>query len=277
MSAERVPHIVIVPRRRLSLVGLRDLWPYRDLAGALVRRDITLRYRQTALGVTWVVFQPLLGALVLTFVFARLARLTADGVPYLLFAFTGLVGWSTFSSILNRASASLVLAAPMISKVYFPRILLPISVAGASTIDFGVMLLVEAGLLASFGVRPGFGVLLLPLWFLVIVAMSVGLGLAAAALAAMYRDVQYVVPVLLQLLMFLSPVGYSVGTVPGGVHWAVDINPLSGVLEAFRWSLLGTGSFPVGLVTFSAVSALVLLVLGVLTFSAIDRDLADVI
>lgn len=268
---------MILPRRRVAGVDLKEAWRYRDLLRAFAGRDITLRYRQTALGIGWVVLQPLLAAVVFAFVFGRVAHLTSDGVPYLLFALSGLLAWNVFSGMLARASTSLTAAGAMVSKVYFPRILLVLSVLGSVLIDFAVGMTLQIVLLVAYGIWPGWHLALLPAWMLMAVAIGSGVGLVTSALAVRYRDVLQVVPMAIQLLMFVSPVGYQVAAVPDSLRWAVGINPLTGVLQGFRWSLLGRGSIEVHAVVLSAAASCVLLPLGALVFASLERDFADVI
>lgn len=272
-----LPRLVIVPRRRFSGVDLREALHYRDLLRAFAARDITLRYRQTVLGVAWVILQPLLGAVIFAFVFGRVAGLSSDGLPYVVFGLAGLLAWNIFSSILTRASISLTSVGPMVSKVYFPRIALPLSVLGSVLVDFAVGFALQIAALVYYHVSPGWRVVLLPAWLLLVVSLSSGIGLVASALAVRYRDVLQVVPIAIQFLMFLSPVGYQVAAVPAGVRWAVGINPLTGILQGFRWSLLGRGGLDTAQVAWSVVGSLAALALGVSIFSSLERDFADVI
>ncbi|HVW79642.1 MAG TPA: ABC transporter permease [Mycobacteriales bacterium] len=272
-----LPRLVIVPRRRFSGVDLREALHYRDLLRAFAARDITLRYRQTVLGVAWVILQPLLGAVIFAFVFGRVAGLSSDGLPYVVFGLAGLLAWNIFSSILTRASISLTSVGPMVSKVYFPRIALPLSVLGSVLVDFAVGFALQIAVLVYYHVSPGWRVVLLPAWLLLVVSLSSGIGLVASALAVRYRDVLQVVPIAIQFLMFLSPVGYQVAAVPAGVRWAVGINPLTGILQGFRWSLLGRGGLDTAQVAWSVVGSLAALALGVSIFSSLERDFADVI
>lgn len=276
-TASSTPHLIIRPRGRFTPVDLAELWAFRDLIATFAIRDIRLRYRQTALGIIWVVLQPLLGALIFTFVFGRVAHLPSEGVPYIVFAYVGLLGWNVFSGIVTRASASLTSAGSMVSKIYFPRLALPLSVLGSVLLDFAIALVVQAGFLLAYGVDPGWHIALLPVWLLLTIGLATGLGLATSALAARYRDIQYIVPLLLQLLTFASPVGYSVANIPQDVRWTAGINPLTGILQGFRWSLLGRGSISFNEIVLSAAAAVGSLVIGVIVFTSMERELADVI
>jgi lipopolysaccharide transport system permease protein len=223
------------------------------------------------------VLQPLLAAGVFAFVFGRVANLTSSGLPYLVFAMAGLLGWNLFSGTLTRATGSLLSAGPMVSKIYFARMVLPLSVLGAVLVDFCVGLCVLATLLIGYGIGPNWHLTLLPVWLLVMLAMGTGLGLVTSSVSVRYRDVGSVVPMLTQLVLFVSPVAYNVANVPGSLKWAVDINPLTGALQGFRWSLLGRGSIDPGAVILSVAVAVTLLVAGCVVFASLERDFADVI
>ena len=281
ITAPSVPrpraHLTIKPRSRWVPVNLRELWQFRDLLRSFAARDITLRYRQTALGVTWAVLQPLIAAAIFAFVFGRVAKLPSDGVPYLVFAFAGLLAWTAFSSTVTKGSASLVGNVGMVSKVFFPRMLLPLSVLGSTLLDFAVSAVVLAVLMIVYGIVPTVAIVLLPIWLLLVLMLATGLGFIAAALAVPYRDVQYVLPVLLQFLLYASPVAYSLSAVPARLRPIMEINPLTGLLEAFRWSLLGVGRLPILAVTWSAIAATLVLLFGAFLFTAMERDFADVI
>lgn len=269
--------VLIRPRGRWAVVHVGELWAFRDLLASFAVRDLRLRYRQTALGAAWVVVQPLVGAAIFTFVFGKVAGLPSEGVPYLVLAYTGLVAWTLFSGILTKSSASLVGNASLVSKVYFPRLLLPLSVVASGLVDLAVALAVLAVMLAVYGIVPGTGLLLLPVWLLLVVLLSLGIGLIACSLMVRYRDVQYVLPVMTQFLLFGSPVAYALAAVPQHLQVFVAANPLTGLLEGFRWSLLNTGELPLVAVVWSAVFACVAFVLGSLAFASLEREFADVI
>ena len=275
--ATRKPYLVIKPTSGWQALDLREIWQYRDLLMTLAMRDVKLRYRQTALGVVWVILQPLLGAAIFAFVFGRVAKLPSDGVPYFLFAYAGLLGWNAFSSTLTKASAVLVGSAHLVSKVYFPRIVLPQSTVFSTLIDFGVAFVLMVGLMVINHVVPTAALLLLPVWFLLIMMLAVALGLFASALTVTYRDVQYVMPVFVQMLLYASPVAYAVSVVPKEVRGYYFLNPVAGLLEAFRWSLLGRGHLNLGYVAYSAVVAITLLVAGAYSFKKMERRFADII
>lgn len=277
MTTDRRPHLVIRPKTRWTLLDLRELWEFRDLLRTFAGRDIRLRYRQTALGVIWVVLQPLMAAGILSFVFGGIADLPSEGAPYFVFAYAGTLAWTAFSGILVKSSGVLLGNAGLVSKVFFPRILLPLSVLGSSALDFGIGFVVMVVLMIVTGISPGVAVLLLPLWLALVLLMALGTGLIASSLMVRYRDVQYVLPVAVQFALFASPVAYSADAVPPSARGIYNLNPLVGVLEGFRWSLLDLDPPSTGDVAFSAVFALVLFAVGVATFTRLQREFADVI
>jgi lipopolysaccharide transport system permease protein len=264
------------------LIDLRELARYRELLLTLADRDLRVRYKQTALGVVWVVLQPLLASLIFAFVFGVVAGLAKTGRPYVLFAFAGLMAWNAFANIISRVSNSLVSNAAMLSKIYFPRLILPLSTAAATLVDFGVSLALMIVMLLSYRSWPGWGILLLPVWLFLLVAMALGIGLLGAALMVRYRDVAHIIPVALQLGLFISPVAWSTLVLERNASkymWVFKINPLSGLLDAFRWSLLGpaeaTLSAPA--LAYSATAAAVAFWIGVTVFRQHERSFADVI
>ena len=270
--------LTIRPRRAWLPAHPSELWAFRELMVRFAARDITLRYRQTALGAIWVVLVPLLGAGILSFVFGGVADLQGPpGIPYFVFTLAGMVAWTTFSQITTRSSAILVGNAGLVGKVYFPRLLLPISTVLSTMVDAAVSLVLLVALLVISGVRPGLGVLTFPLWFLLFVALALGIGFASGALMVRYRDIQYIVPVGIQFLLFASPVAYTLASVPASAQTLYELNPLTGLLEGIRWSLIGTERPTIGLAIYSAVFSLVVLVLGTLVFTRMERQFADVI
>jgi len=269
--------LVIKPdsARTMGLAG--DLWAYRDLLWSLADRDLRLRYRQTVLGVAWVVLQPLLGALIFTFVFGVVAGLPSDGVPYFRFTFASLAGWGLFAGIVNRASGSLVQNSGLIAKVWFPRAVIPASTIPAALLDFAVACAVLLVMIALTGTWPGPGFLVAPLWALALVLLALGLGLVGAALMVSYRDVQHILPVAMQLLLYASPVAYASSNVPQQYRELYMLNPVATLIEGLRASLLGTPvPGPQPLLAALASTALALFV-GVTLFRRLERRFADVI
>jgi lipopolysaccharide transport system permease protein len=277
VSDRSVPVRVIRPRHGWRALDLREVWAFRDLLVTLIGREVKLRYRQTALGILWVVLQPVLGGLVFAFIFGRVARLDAGGTPYFLFAFAGLAAWSAFGNGAIRASSSLVQNSALITKVSFPRLVLPVASVVASLLD---VIIASGALVAGvvlYGMAPGLAILLLPVWLVVLSMLALAVGLVSAALMVTYRDVQYVVPVLLQLLFYASPVGYQVAVVPGELRIFVLANPVSALLEAARASVLGTPSPSWGAVGYSVGVVIIFLVGALFLFRLLERRFSDVI
>jgi lipopolysaccharide transport system permease protein len=253
------------------------MWLFRDLLTTFAMRDVKLRYRQTVLGAAWVILQPLAGAGIFSIVFGRVAGLSGDGVPYFLFSYVGLLAWNVFGSTVTKSSISLVSGAGLISKIYFPRLILPLSVVFSTLIDFGVALGMGIVLLATSHVSPGAGIALLPVWVVLLLLLALGVGLIASALNVSYRDIGYIVPVAVQFLLFASPVAYALSSVPESLHLFYNLNPITGLLEAFRWSMLNTAAPAWGWVLYSAIFSVVLFVVGAYSFKSLERKFADVI
>ena len=269
------PHLTIQPTAGWQAINLRELWQFRDLLITLAQRDVKLRYRQTALGVVWVILQPLIAALIFAFVFGKMAKLPSPpGVPYLVFSYASLLAWNAFSSTLSKSSGCLLQNSNLVSKVYFPRLALPLSTVFSTLIDFGVALVVMALLMIINHVVPTLALLLLPVWLLLLIMLAVGVGLYTSALMVSYRDVQYILPVMLNFLLYASPIAY---TVPAKYQALFAANPLTGLLEAFRWSLLGTAAPHWNTVAYSVAVTVVVFVLGAFSFKKMERKFADVI
>ena len=271
------PYLTIQPTAGWQAINLRELWQFRDLLTTLAQRDVKLRYRQTALGALWVVLQPLMAAGIFSFVFGKVAKLPSDGLPYFVFSYAGLLGWNAFSATLGKASGSLLGNAGLVSKVYFPRLVLPLSVVFSTLIDFAVALGLMAVLMVVYHIAPTAALLLLPVWLALIILLAVGVGMYASALTVSYRDVGFILPVLTQFLLYASPVAYAVSAVPAHLRFVYFLNPLSGLLEAFRWSLLGTGHLDARIVAYSTVVTLLVFVGGAFSFKKMERKFADVI
>ena len=269
--------VVIKPRNGLAALDLKLLWQFRELLYAFADRDIRLRYRQTVLGVFWVVLQPLLTALIFAIVFGFIAKMPDQGIPYFLITYSGLLGWALFNSNLTRVSPSLVANGALISKIFFPRLLIPLGVIPSVLLDFVVSLGVMACVLIYNGVLPGSGILLLPVCALILVLMSLGIGLISASLSVKYRDIQHIMPFFTQILMYASPVGYSLTAVPESIRPYYLLNPLAAPIEAIRWSLLGVGEPNFGFLAYSFAVSLICLWIGITVFRSMERGFADVI
>lgn len=269
--------IVIEPRRRTRRYW-SELWLYRELLYILAWRDIAVRYKQTVIGAVWALLKPALAILVFTVIFGRIARLPSDGVPYAILVCAAVLPWQLFAGALSDASASVVSNSGMISKIYFPRILVPTGAVLVNVVDFVVASLVVAILMAWYGYLPTWRIVFLPLLVLLACAAALGAGLWLAALNVKYRDFRYVVPFLLQLGLFVSPVGFSSTAIPENWKLVFFLNPMAGVIEVFRWALLeqGTVFYAPGFV-LSFVMIGVLLIVGVQYFRRAERGFADII
>lgn len=272
-----MPTIVITPPGRFSLPSVRELVEGRDVFLRFGMRDITLRYRQTALGAIWVVLQPLLSAGIFSVVFGSVAKLPSGGVPYFIFSYTGMLAWNLFNNIISRASASLVSNQALVSKVFFPRMLVPLASVLSAMLDFAVALAMFVVLLFVYQVHPGWAVLLIPVWLVMTILIAMGFGLAFSALMVNYRDVQYVVPFALQILLYASPIAYSLSAVPASLRWLYDANPLTWILQCYRWSLLGQAAPPAWQIAGCILVPIVIFLAGALFFQQFERNFADVI
>jgi lipopolysaccharide transport system permease protein len=256
----------------------RDLWRYRELFCFLAWRDVSVRYKQATIGIAWAVLRPLLTMAVFTVVFSKFARLPDDGVPYPLLVMTGMLPWFLFSSAWSESGTSLVANSNLLTKVYFPRLIVPFSAAGVALVDFMVSMVLLAGLLLWFGVAPGWRLLALPLLTVLAIAPALGLGLWFSALNVKYRDFQYAVPFLLQLGLYASPVGFSTSVVPEQWRPLYTVNPMVGVIEGFRWAVLPTDApFPADALAMTLAVSAVLIVTGVRYFRRTERSFADVV
>jgi lipopolysaccharide transport system permease protein len=273
---ELEPLLVIEPGR-LDSNYWRDVWRYRDLLGFLTLRDIKVRYKQTVLGVGWALIQPIVTTGIFTFVFGKLAGMSSGGVPYPLLVLAGLLPWQLFSTSLTGSSASLTSNAHLISKVYFPRLIIPISSLGVALVDFLVVLALYVGASLWFGRPPSWHGVLLPLFIAAALALAFGAGLWFTALTVKYRDFRYIVPFLLQVGVFLSPIGFSTSVVPSW-RLLLDLNPVTGVIDAFRWCLLSDGQpFDAHGIECSVEMSLILLLSGLWYFRRMERTFADAI
>jgi lipopolysaccharide transport system permease protein len=260
-----------------TALRLGEVWEYRELLYFLTWRDIKVRYKQTVLGATWAVIQPFFTMVVFSLFFGRLAKMPSDGMPYPLFAYAALVPWTFFANGLAQASSSLVGNANVIKKVYFPRLTVPISTVMSEGVDFCLAFAMLVLMMAYFGVMPGVRVLALPLLLLLAVVTSLGAGLWLAALNVRYRDVRYVVPFTTQVWLFATPIAYPSSLLEEPWRTIYGLNPMAGVVEGFRWALLGTDTAPGPLILVSAIAALLLLTGGAFYFRRMERHFADVI
>jgi len=276
-GATMTPTIIIEARKSLFHLDLRALWEYRELLYFLIWRDVKVRYKQTVIGAAWAVLQPFMTMVIFTVIFGNLAKIPSDGFPYPIFAFTALLPWNYFASALNRCTASVVSDAHLISKVYFPRLIIPLASAVTPIVDFFWSFLVLLGMIVWFGIAPTWGVLALPLFLLLALVTALAVGLWLSAFNVRYRDVGYTIPFLISIWMFASPVAYPVSLVPEKWHLLYSLNPMAGVIEGFRWALLGKESPDFGVMAVSAVAVMVILVGGIIYFKNMERTFADVV
>lgn len=277
-----VETIVLRPSKGWSTLNLRDLWHYRELVFFLTWRDVIVRYKQTVLGAAWAIINPLINMLVLQVVFGNFAGMAAEGgLPGPLFRFAAVLPWGLFSSALASAGRSMLTNRSILTKVYFPRLIIPLSSVLSGLVDFGISFLVLVGMLIYWGVMPGLNLLAFPLVVILAIISALGMGLWFSALNVLYRDVGYVLPVLTQLLLFISPVGYSTGKVPMNLQVLYALNPVVGVVEGFRWATLGTvpsNSLPLGvIIAISTTVAVLLLTSGLFYFRRMERTFADMV
>lgn len=271
------PLHIIRPAESRWLPDLEEVWAFRDLCIALGKRDITLRYRQTVLGIVWVVLQPMIAGGVFSVVFGKVAGLKSGTDSYFLFAYAGFVAWNAFQNTLTRASGSVLGQGSLVTKVFFPRLVLPISSVMSAAVDFCVGAGSLALIMAINRTAPGIAVLTVPLWVLLLMAMGLGLGTMAAALSVRFRDVQHALPVFVQLLLYASPVAYATMVVPEAVRPFFVLNPLTGVLDGFRWAVLNTAPPDPIAVAVSVAGTVAALVAGAMLFARTERQIADVI
>jgi len=278
MSAMNEPRtITIKPSTGWAALNLKDLWDYRELIYFFTWRDLKVRYKQTLLGASWAILQPVLTMVVFSIFFGGLAKVPSDGVPYPIFSYTALLPWTLFSKALQDASRSLVSSANIISKVYFPRLILPISSTLAGLVDFAIAFVVLLLMMVFYGIRPTANLWLLPLLVLLALITAIGVSLWLSALNVMYRDVGHMLPFLNQFWMYITPIAYSSSIVPEKWRFVYALNPLTGVVEGFRWALLGTGEGPGITLLISSCIAILITISGLFYFRRMERKFADLV
>lgn len=275
------PTLVIKATRGLSALHLKAVWEYRELLYFLVWRDVKVRYKQTALGILWIVLQPVVSMVVFSFLFGGLLKVPSGGVPYPIFAYAALLPWNYFASSLNRSSTSLVGSANLITKVYFPRLVIPISGVLSGLVDFGVAFVILGALMGFYRIAPTPAVIFLPGFLLLAMITALGFGLWLSALNVRFRDINYLVPFLVQIWMYVTPVIYGSTLIPERFRFLLALNPMTGVVEGFRWALLGNNLAdahpPTFLFPVSITIALIVLVTGAIFFRSTERTFADII
>jgi lipopolysaccharide transport system permease protein len=269
--------LIIKKRSGLVALDFRELWTYRELFWFLAMRDVLVRYKQTAIGVAWAILQPLFTVVVFSVIFGHLAKLPSDGVPYPILTFAALVPWQFFAQSMSASSRSVVGSTSIITKIYFPRLVIPVSAVISGMVDLGISLLILAGMMFWYRLVPNFNIIYLPffLLFAFIAALSVGLWLSA--LNVEFRDVFYIVPFLVQAGQYISPVAYSSSIIPGRWKLVYSLNPIAGVIDGFRWSILGTAAPNWVGICISGVSVLIIFVTGLFYFRKMEKTFADII
>jgi len=272
-----MPVTIIRPSRGWISLNLRDLWEYRELLYFLTWRDVKVRYKQTVLGAAWAIIQPFFTMVVFSLFFGKLAKMPSDDIPYPIFSYAALVPWTFFANGLSQASASLVGSANLIKKVYFPRLVVPISAVISGVVDFVLAFVVLLGMMLFYGIVPTAAIVWLPLLLLLALVTSLGVGLWLTAMNVQFRDVRYAVPFLVQAWMFATPIAYPSSLLDEPWRTLYGINPMAGVVEGFRWALLGTETAPGPIVLVSALVAVGLLISGAFYFRRMEKTFADVV
>ena len=275
--ASDAPLVVIEPSRGWAPIRLRELWDYRELLYFLTWRDIKVRYKQTVLGAAWAIIQPFFTMVVFSLFFGRLANMPSDGIPYPIFSYAALVPWTFFAHGLSQSSNSLVGSANLIRKVYFPRLVVPIASVVSGVVDFVLAFVILLGMMLYFGIVPTINVIWLPLLLLLSFVTAMGVGLWLSAMNVQFRDVRYAVPFLTQFWLFATPVAYSSSLLPQPWRTLYGLNPMVGVVEGFRWALLGAETAPGPIILISALVAVGLMVSGAFYFRRVEKTFADVV
>lgn len=276
-TPDEPPVVMIEPTRGWVSLKLKELWEYRELLYFLTWRDIKVRYKQTALGALWAILQPLLTMLVFSLFFGRLAKVPSDGIPYPLFSMAGLVPWTFFAFGLTQSSNSLVASSNMIKKIYFPRLTIPISTVLSGGVDLILAFAMLVAMMFWYGLRLTSNVLWLPLFVLLALVTSLGVGLWLSALNVKYRDIRYLVPFLVQFWMYATPIAYPSSLLKEPWRTLFGLNPMAGVVEGFRWALLGVKTPPGPMIWISAVAAVLILVFGAFYFRWMEKSFADIV
>jgi len=268
---------VIQPNQGLLHLDLWAIWQYRELLYFLAWREIKVRYKQTVIGMAWAILQPLLTMTIFTIIFGNFAKIPSDGLPYPLFAYTALLPWEYFSQAISRSGVSLVSDANLIQKVYFPRLIIPLVAVVTPLVDFSLSFLVLLGMMVWFGVAPTWGVVALPLFLLLALLTTLAVGLWLSTLNVKYRDIRYTIPFLIQVWMYATPIAYPISLIPEKYRLLYSLNPMVGIVEGFRWALLGKESPDFRVMAVSASVVLALLFGGIVYFKKMEKTFADVI
>jgi lipopolysaccharide transport system permease protein len=282
---EKEEIVYIRPPQGWLGLNLKDLWLYRELIYFLIWRDVKVRYKQTVLGASWAIIQPLMTMVVFTVLFGRVAKVPTDGIPYPIFSYTALLPWGLFTKALTDAGKSLIHNRSMLTKVYFPRLVIPISSVVSGIVDFALAFTILIGMLiyynsdlgGNYDITPNYAVITLPLFLLLAMVTSLGVGLWLSALNVIYRDVNYILPFITQIWLFITPVAYPASMIPEKWQLVYALNPMTGVVEGFRWALLGMEPAPGPMVAVSTVIAIIILVTGLFYFRRMERTFADLV
>ncbi|MBP7689383.1 MAG: ABC transporter permease [Thermoflexales bacterium] len=277
LDGQPLKTVVIQPSRGWLSLGLKEIWSYRELLYFLVWRDVKVRYKQTALGAAWAIIQPFFTMIVFSLFFGGLAKVPSDGVPYPIFSFTALVPWTFFANGLSLAANSLVSSSQLVSKVYFPRLIVPSATVLSGLIDFALAFVVLIGMMLVYGIVPTARIVFLPIFLLLALIASLGAGLWLSAINVQFRDVKYVVPFLTQFWLFITPIAYASSLLSEPWRTLYGLNPMAGVVEGFRWALLNTNTDPSGITIMSGVASVVMLITGAFYFRRMERTFADVV
>lgn len=272
-----IPIFLIRPVSSWSSIGLKELWEYRELLYFLVWRDVKVRYKQTALGAAWAIIQPLMMMVVFSLFFGYLAKVPSDGIPYPIFTFCALLPWQLFAHALTESSNSLVANERLITKVYFPRLVVPIAAVLGGMVDFAVAFAILVVMMLYYGIVPAWAIVTLPAFILLAIMTALGVGLWLSALNVQYRDVRYTIGFLIQFWLFATPVAYSSSIVPERWRPLYGLNPMAGVVEGFRWALLGKPERPGALLAVSVAVVILILVGGLYYFRRMEQEFADVV
>jgi lipopolysaccharide transport system permease protein len=276
-SEIELPTFFIRPQSGWTAAGLKELWEYRELLYFLTWRDIKVRYKQTVLGAAWAIIQPFMMMVVFSLFFGYLAKLPSDGIPYPIFAYCALLPWQLFAHALTESSNSLVANERLITKVYFPRLVVPISAVLGGLLDFAIAFVILLLMMAYYGVRPTWAIVTLPAFLLLAMLTALGVGLWLSALNVKYRDVRYTISFLIQFWLFATPVAYSSSIVPARWRALYGLNPMAGVVEGFRWALLGKSGGPGALLAVSVAVVILILIGGLYYFRRMEAEFADVV
>jgi lipopolysaccharide transport system permease protein len=269
--------LVIKPSKRLTALHLRELWEYRELFYFLIWRDVKIRYKQTVLGAAWAILRPVVSMVVFTFIFNKIAGFSVEGIPYQLFTFSGILAWSFFSEGLTGGSQSLVGSANLISKVYFPRLIIPAAAVLRGLVDFSIALAIFVGFTIYYQYPFTANILLFPFVLIWGMATSLGFALLFSAIGVKYRDIAHALPYVVQILLWVSPVGYSSAKIPAHLEFFYWLNPMTGVIESFRYTLLGKAHLPPHLLLMSICLTVIIFIAGLITFRGMEKEFADVI